>query len=1125
YNQVLEIYTRDAFPLDWAHTQINLGLAYWNRIEAERAENIETAIAAYNQVLEIYTRDAFPLEWANIQNNLGLAYRNRIKGERVENIELAIAAYNQALEIYTRDTFPLDWAFTQNNLGLVYFNRIKGEKAENLELAIAAYNQALEIYTRDAFPLDWAFTQNNLGNAYLLKGEKVENLELAIAAYNQALEIYTRDAFPLDWARTQNNLGNAHLYRIKGEKAENLEQAIAAYNQALEIYTRDAFPLDWAFTQNNLGNAYLLKGEKAENLEQAIAAYNQALEIYTRDAFPLDWAFTQNNLGNAYWNRIKGERAENLETAIAAYNQALEIYTRDAFPIDWARAQNNLGNAHLYRIKGERAKNLELAIAACNQALEIYTRDAFPLDWARTQNNLGLAYWNRIKGEKAENLELAIAAYNQALEIYTRDAFPLDWARTQNNLGLAYWNRIKGEKAENIELAIAAYNQALKIYTRHAFPEYWARTQNNLGTAYFDLKQFDIAIECLKLALEIGTPTANPIDCLQLGRNLGKIASMIDRWCEAIFGYDKAIQAVEQSSFWASREKTRQALRADAIDVYNQIVQACINNNQIDKAIEYVERSKARTLVEFLAARHFYPKGDIPQQLLEQLQRLKREITPKQQLLESLNDSDENKTIDTKSQVTQKGLSLSSDYVKRLRLELDELQLELEQVLNQIKRFDPSYQLTQKVQPISFPEIRATVDNHTATIAWYITDDCFFTFIITSDNQPLFWQSSRDDLKELQEWRDEYLNDYKALKDKQTQTWKTDFTKLQKLSSILDLDKILSHLPNHCNQLILIPHRYLHLFPVHALPLQTHECLLDRFSSGVRYAPSHQLLQLSQNIASQQTSSVNSFFAIQNPTLDLDYTEIEVEAIHHRFDPKLKLILAQHQATKNAVYQSSNFFDAEYLHFSCHGSFHAPAPLLSHLSLAESVVASNSSTKQTAETTRYLPWRDSKYVDLEKCLTLSDIFALHLKRCHLVTLSACETGLTDWRTLTDEYIGLASGFLVAGSPSIVSSLWAVSDISTCFLMIKFYQNMQTESTIAKALNNAQRWLRDVTKEELQQWALGLNLRASLRLTIESLWYTDFFKDNEVSYKPFHSPEYWAAFCAIGHDGSIHYQVR
>ncbi|MEH2275502.1 MAG: hypothetical protein V7K40_12120 [Nostoc sp.] len=110
-----------------------------------KANNMEIVIAGYEIALTVYTKSAFPVDWAGMQNNLGIAYRNRILGERAENIEFAIAAYSAALEVYTKSAFPVDWAGTQNNLGIAYRERIFGERAENIESAIAAYSAANEL--------------------------------------------------------------------------------------------------------------------------------------------------------------------------------------------------------------------------------------------------------------------------------------------------------------------------------------------------------------------------------------------------------------------------------------------------------------------------------------------------------------------------------------------------------------------------------------------------------------------------------------------------------------------------------------------------------------------------------------------------------------------------------------------------------------------------------------------------------------------------------------------------------------------------------------------------------------------------------------------------------------------
>jgi CHAT domain-containing protein len=72
-------------------------------------------------------------------------------------------------------------------------------------------------------------------------------------------------------------------------------------------------------------------------------------------------------------------------------------------------------------------------------------------------------------------------------------------------------------------------------------------------------------------------------------------------------------------------------------------------------------------------------------------------------------------------------------------------------------------------------------------------------------------------------------------------------------------------------------------------------------------------------------------------------------------------------------------------------------------------------------------------------------------------------------SLSDEYIGLPSGFLYAGSSSVVSSLWKVNDLSTAFLMIKFYQNLSAGVSVAVSLNQAQLWLKHLTKGDLETW--------------------------------------------------------
>jgi len=280
-----------------------------------RASNLEIAIIGHQQVLRIYTREAFLQYWIRTHINLADAYIKRIEGDKADNIEKAIAACQKALQICTREAFPQDWANAYNNLGLAYFERIEGEKASNIEKAINAYQKCFQVSTPETFPKQWARSYSNLATAYIIRieGNKKDNIEKGIDALKKVLLVFNSPS-PV-WAMNQTNLASAYYHRIEGDKGDNLEKAIAAFKKALQVYTYEAVPQKWAMIQNNLGLVYTdrIKLNKAENLEKAIEFFKQALRVYTREDFPLEWAKTHLNLGIAYSNRIEGELANNIE--------------------------------------------------------------------------------------------------------------------------------------------------------------------------------------------------------------------------------------------------------------------------------------------------------------------------------------------------------------------------------------------------------------------------------------------------------------------------------------------------------------------------------------------------------------------------------------------------------------------------------------------------------------------------------------------------------------------------------------------------------------------------------------------------------------------------------------------
>jgi CHAT domain-containing protein len=647
---------------------------------------------------------------------------------------------------------------------------------------------------------------------------------------------------------------------------------------------------------------------------------------------------------------------------------------------------------------------------------------------------------------------------------------------TQNNLGNAYCDRILGDKAQNLEKAIASYEAALQVRKRDALPQDWAMTQNNLGLAYLyrilgdKAQNLEESIAAYTAALQVLTRDAFPQNHAKTLLNLGIAYQDAQRFPKAYTTFKDAIESVELlRGEIVSGDDTKRKQAEEWNQLYLRMVEVCLELENLTEAIEYAERSKTRNLVELILDHDL--NTIFPSEVVTQLEQLQDEIASGQYQLQ--NGKAENATA-------------LAQHLQQLRQQRNDLQ-------NRYLPIGYGFKLDQ---------FQATLDEHTTVVEWYITNTGFETFIITCNSlQRLKIANATEQRNAVVDWVNNYLNAYSQTKDE----WENSLaSRLSRLAKILHLEDILTLVSKTCSRLVLIPYIFLHLLPIQALPLSQNGktvCLLDHFPNGVSYAPSCQLLLQAQQ---RKRPHFTHLFAIQNPTNDLAYTDLEVQAITDYFNPID--ILKNETATLTAI-NEANLNAIHCAHFSCHGYFNLRNAGKSALILANALLAS---IPANPDTERYLSIREGETHDLNQCLTLDAILRLNLERCRLVTLSACETGLIDINNTSDEYIGLPSGFLVAGSPSVVSSLWRVNDLSTALLMIKFYQNLKSGLTIAVALNQAQKWLRDATTSELEKWINNLNLNENLTQQIRKK-----LRRRAPSEQPFHSPYYWAAFCAIG----------
>lgn len=911
------------------------------------------------------------------------------------------------------------------------------ESTADLTRHIDGLREGLTLIDRNEDPDRWAMFQALLANRLHDNplGDRAENLEQAIEHHELSLEIYNRDEYPDQWAMAQVMLASTYLRRIRGDRSANIEKCIACCQLAEEVYNPREFPEWWLEIQMVLGEAYRnrIEGNRADNMELAIEIYQVAIEVAERMDLSTETVGIHHHLGNIYLERIRGDRAENIELAISHSQQAIEMIYRPDRPTDWASAQNSLGNAYADRVWGKRSDNLEKSIEHHELALKVRTRTEYPQDWASTQNNLALTYLERQQGSREENIEKAIQCFENALEVYTRISHPERWGMVLHNLAIAYMDRKTGSRVSNIEQAIDYYQQALEVRTRTASPFNWAMTQLNLGLAYAKYpgnlaENSARAIHHYEQALEIYTLDAYPMSYLGIQRNLGNLYFGNRNWEAAKQAYIAAIEAgnllLEESYSRTGRQKAV----GETACLFSRVAYCLLHGNEPAAALSMLEKGKTRLLAEALA-------------------------------LSSTDDAsllkDEQKTLDDSRVVIrmlEDGLQpvseerFTDENLRRIRewkrKQLEEKREQLKNLVQAIREERPDFIPTE----IELPVLLALIPENSALVAPLITAQGSAIFIVPHGVETLseshvvflndFKEAHLNALLEGSEDRPGWQREYLAFRvGGLAETWKAAIDRIcggvwdRLFGPVHDqLQKL------GVKQIILMPSGGMQLLPLHAawrMENGKKRYLLDDYE--ISYAPSGYALDISRRRAAERSGKAALVVGI-NDYADariqpLTNAVTEARALGDLLDARLLLNAA---ATQSVVTMKAS--GCAYLHLSCHGYFDWGNTMASGL------------------------------ICYDESLTLAEIICeLDLDSSLLVTLSACETGIIETGSSPDEYIGLPAGFLQAGVPAVVSSLWMVDDRSTAQLMERFYRNhLEAGMSLPAALRAAQLWLRDST---------------------------------------------------------------
>jgi CHAT domain-containing protein/Flp pilus assembly protein TadD len=865
-------------------------------------------------------------------------------------------------------------------------------------------------------------------------------------------------------------------------KSFQLHEAELFSNEALRLYRElslqepNVFNENIASILNNLGIAQ----SEMQKLTDAEDSFSEALRLYQQlalqkpDIFNIYVTELFNNLGIVQKNLGKLVEAEKSITKALQFYRELALHNPDIFIKNVAVILNNLGNLQKM---SERLINAEISFT---EALQIYRGLAlqkphiFNRYVAAILTNLGNLQRNQEKLPEAEK------SFTEALRLYRNlalqepDIFNQNVASTVNGLGIVQSERRKLTKAEK------SFTEALRLYRELAleepdiFNQNVALTLDGLGIAQSRMQKLAEAensfTEALRLYRELDShkPDVFRKYLADTLNNLGYLQVQQKRLNEAEENFETARGLIEDLRAKALTIDDRNRILQKSVNVYNNLLTCYIRTSDWEKALEIAERGKSRSLSDLLnlKSEDFQPKAsssddlvivkDLGQKYSDTIKESQQIESYEKYLSEQLsdieiaikqikenNENDEDARQAFLQQIDEQKLPLEQEKQK-VQNRRFVVQNELKSVLKEINRYDQDFPPKAKdIDVESIFEISKAL-NRTIVMFRLLLDSTAIIFVFPTGELYIkeikgFGQNEMYELFvdkwaiPYQQWKKSHHQNLKEANFPVSQLPETeakDWMILMEKTLDIIYKKLISHVhqilreKSPTKEILFIPNQSLALLPLHAASWKDkngeRRYLLEEFT--ISYCPSVSVFKRCQENEKVRT---NKTLLVTNPTRDLIFSEKEVKFIKKIHQPSTNL--RRKKASKSAVIKALRD-DYSFTHFACHGFYYPENQFDSGLRMADKVIK------------------------------LSEIINCNLQNNWLTTLSACETGMVDFASPTDEHFGLPLGFIFAGSTSIWASLWSVSDETTSILMQKAYDNLSKEefrNNKPKALREAQ----------------------------------------------------------------------
>ena len=642
-----------------------------------------------------------------------------------------------------------------------------------------------------------------------------------------------------------------------------------------------------------------------------------------------------------------------------------------------------------------------------------------------------------------ENYEQALEELNQVSEIYNNlhEGDHPSKAFVAFSIGNVYYHQ------QSFDQALTYQDKALEMYKRlygNKHPEI-ANIYNLQGDIYLKQERYRTALETFQKAIYANLSDQESVDIYQNPElknyyNADILLSSLQQKSDAFETYHfsktlkfrdltAALNTLEKADELVSHirqirlsEKDKISLSAKASEIYEAGVNLSYLMSQVvfkpstylEKAFYFAEKSKSAVLLSAIQDTNAKQFSGIPAELIIKEGDLKASIVLQEQLLAT------NQEPEKEAELKQKLLSLNNEYNDFVR------QLE--------SNYPNYYNLKFNVKHVTLAELQQSLDQYTALITHFITEDRIFTFYVTNDKFQVVRESKADDFdKQVMGLRNAIKYDVKN----------AFVITAQRLYEELFPIKI----GNSINQLLIIPEGSLSTIPFESLITESKldenigyshmPFLIKKYN--VSYDNSATLyVQRKKEIDNYKgetedillvapiTFSTQTYQGLNGQLNDLPGSQTEIDEIKYLFkaNERTANLLTNEEATKANVTDKS-IMQYKYIHFATHGMVNESEPNLSRIFLQDGSLYSG------------------------------DIYNININ-ADLVCLSACETGLGKI-SKGEGIIGLSRALLYAGAKNLVVSLWTVADASTSQLMIDFYNNhlyTTSHNTFSGALRKA-----------------------------------------------------------------------